>query len=138
TCRDGAPLLISIQNDRVWQVLARDVLGRPEMADDPRYATVVARLENRAAVDAAVTDCFAARDAAALTAQLAQTQIAFGRLNDVVSLLDHPQLRRTTVASPTGPVHLPMPAARHGGADRTFGAIPALGEHTAKVRAEFL
>jgi formyl-CoA transferase len=136
--RDGVPLLISIQNDREWQVLAREVLGRPEMADDPRYATVVARLENRAAVDAAVTGCFAAQEAAPLIDQLARSQIAFGRLNDVVSLLEHPQLRRTTIGSPTGPVHLPMPAARHGGSDRTFGPIPALGAHTAKVRAEFL
>jgi len=49
----------------------------------------------------------------------------------------HPHLRRMTVDSPTGPVHMPAPTAIHDGGVRQYGAVPALGEHTDMVRKEF-
>src|SRR5882724_6795793 len=36
---DNVPILISIQNDREWVVLSTKVLGQPELARDPRFAT---------------------------------------------------------------------------------------------------
>jgi hypothetical protein len=33
---------------------------------------------------------------------------------------------------------VPAPAARRSGEERRYGAIPALGAHTDKVRKEFL
>jgi itaconate CoA-transferase len=56
----------------------------------------------------------------------------------------HPQLRRIDIATPSGVVSYPAPPARDDGtprddgAPRRYGAVPALGEHTAKIRAEFL
>ena len=44
TTRDGQPVLISIQNDREWRSLAANVLGRPELGVDARFATSPARL----------------------------------------------------------------------------------------------
>src|SRR5215211_3498059 len=38
--RDGADILISIQNDREWRILAKDVMGDAALAADPRFATV--------------------------------------------------------------------------------------------------
>src|SRR5437764_15112501 len=38
--KDGADILISIQNDREWRILAKDVIGDPPLAADPRFATV--------------------------------------------------------------------------------------------------
>src|SRR3984893_16332347 len=35
--RDGADILISIQNDREWRMLARDVLGEVALATDPKF-----------------------------------------------------------------------------------------------------
>jgi formyl-CoA transferase len=66
-------------------------------------------------------------------------QIAFARVNDVVGILRHPHLRRVTVDSPNGPIALSAPPARLMGENiENFGPLPALGEHTAKVRQEFL
>ena len=50
----------------------------------------------------------------------------------------HPHLRRITVETPSGPVSYPAPAARSAAASRRYGKVPALGEHTARVRAEFM
>jgi hypothetical protein len=32
---------------------------------------------------------------------------------------------------------MPAPSAIHDGVPRKFGAVPALGEHTDKIKAEF-
>ena len=37
-------VLIGVQNDRGWRALVTDVFGVPELADDPRFATNVARV----------------------------------------------------------------------------------------------
>ena len=69
-----------------------------------------------------------------------RAEIAFARVNDVEAILRHPHLRRVTVDSPSGPIALPGAAGPlHGrGQTPSFGPLPALGEHTAAVRREFL
>jgi itaconate CoA-transferase len=135
--RDGAAILISIQSDREWRILAAGVLGDPALAADPSFATNVRRVERRAETDARVARVFAALDVEPLSEKLAAADIAFARVNDVAGLSAHPHLRRITIGSPTGPVSLPAPAPLCAGQSRRYGAIPALGEHTDRVRAEF-
>lgn len=136
--KGGAPILISIQNDREWVVLATKILNRPDLAKSPRMATNVARVANRAEMDGIVADNFAARDIDELAAALDGAEIAYGRVNDVLELAQHPHLALTKVETPNGPVDMPAPAARHVGDDTAYAALPALGAHTAAVRAEFL
>jgi crotonobetainyl-CoA:carnitine CoA-transferase CaiB-like acyl-CoA transferase len=64
--------------------------------------------------------------------------IAFARVNDTALLSKHPHLRRITVDTPSGPVSTPAPAPIWAGAQRRYGAIPALGEHSEQVRREFM
>ncbi|MBV9291057.1 MAG: CoA transferase, partial [Frankiales bacterium] len=51
---DGHEVVVGVQNDREWARLATQVLERPELAVDEDFRTNVARVRNRAAVDAAV------------------------------------------------------------------------------------
>jgi itaconate CoA-transferase len=136
--RDGTRILIGIQNDREWRVLAEKVLGDPALAADPAFATNRARVERRAETDRKIAAVTSTLDAAVLTQKLADADIAFASVNDVAGLARHPHLRRITVDTPSGPVSYPAPAERHAAATRRYGPVPALGEHTAKVRAEFL
>jgi formyl-CoA transferase len=46
-------------------------------------------------------------------------------------------LRRITVDAPSGTVSTPAPAPVWAAAPRRYGAIPALGEHSEKIRKEF-
>ena len=140
TTQDRVPILISIQNDREWRALAGKVLGKPELAEDKRFATSPARLANRPGTDALVQDWFSANDAEAAVARLDAAGIAFGRVNDWAGLKKHPHLRLMTVGSPKGPVEMPAaPAQWNGGLDMAApGSVPALGTHTAAVRREFL
>lgn len=136
---DKVPILISIQNDREWAAFAAKVLGEPGLKHDARFASNPARLANRTETDAITQACFGALDVATLSARLEEAEIAFARVNEVADVLHHPHLRRMRVASPGGPIELPKPPARWlGEADPAFGPLPALGEHTAAVRREFL
>jgi formyl-CoA transferase len=136
--KDGIDILISIQSDREWGVLADKVLGDTALAADPDFATNIARVKRRAETDARVGAVFGALDADALVEKLSTADIAFARVNGPADLARHPQLRRITVTTPSGPVAYPAPPARRLGETRRYGAVPALGEHTAKVRAEFM
>ena len=134
--KDGADILISIQSDREWRVLAEKVLGDKALAADPDFATNIERVKRRAETDGKVAMAFAALDVYALVEKLAAADIAFGRVNGPAELARHPHLRRIEVGSPGGPLSYPAPA-RTAGAPRKYGAVPAVGEHSEKIRAEF-
>ncbi len=133
--RDGADILISIQSDREWRVLANDVLGDAALAADPAFATNVERVKRRAETDARVQAVFGATDVAALSKKLDAAEIAFARVSDMAVLARHPHLRRITIATPSGPVSYPAPPRARA---KGYGAVPCLGEHSEKVRAEFV
>jgi itaconate CoA-transferase len=134
---DGADILISIQNDREWRVLAGEVMGDAALAANPDFATNLERVKRRADTDGRVQKSFGSLDVATLEKRLAAADIAYARVNDTSLLAKHPHLRRITVGSPSGPVSMPAPAPLRAGQERSYGAIPALGEHTEMVRKEF-
>jgi itaconate CoA-transferase len=136
--KDGADILISIQSDREWRVLAEKVLGDKALAADPAFATNVERVKRRAETDARVAAVFGAMDEAALTQKLSENDIAFARVNATGDLAVHPQLSRIEVATPSGVVTYPAPPARSDATPRRYGAVPSLGEHSAQIWAEFL
>ena len=135
---DGADILISIQSDREWRVLAEKVLGDKALAADPAFATNVERVKRRGETDARVAAVFGAVDEKALTQKLTDNDIAFARVNSTGDLAVHPQLSRIEVGTPSGVVSYPSPPARSDATPRRYGAVPSLGEHTAKIRAEFM
>ncbi len=134
--RDGADILISIQNDREWRILASLVMGDAALAADPMFATVTSRVQHRTETDGKVAAAFATMDVEILSQKLAAADIAFARVNDVAGFIAHPHLRRISVETPSGPVSYPAPAPIRD-TPREYGRIPALGEHTEKVRKEF-
>ena len=79
--RDGVDILISIQSDREWRVLAEKVLGDAALAADPDFATNVERVKRRAETDGKVAAVFVTLDADALEQKLAAADIAFARVN---------------------------------------------------------
>ena len=135
--RDDTDILICVQNDREWRVLAKRVLDDQALAADPAFATNVERMKRRAETDARVAAKFATLDAGQIMQKLAAAEIAFAQINTPAELAHHPHLRRITVGTPHGPVSYSAPAEIHASTSRRYGPVPALGEHTEKVRAEF-
>ena len=134
---DGALVLIAIQNEREWAQFCTDFLGAPGLVTEPGYESNRARVANRSMVDARAQQSFRTltRDGAA--ARLRQANIAYGFVNSVADFAQHPALRRISVTTPGGSVMLVAPPAISKGRDIAFGPVPALGEHSAAIRAEF-
>lgn len=79
--RDG-DLMICAGNDAQFRALAR-VLGAPELAEDPSYATNAARVRNRVSLRVRLERALAGGDCAAWSARLAEAGVPAGPLNDV-------------------------------------------------------
>jgi itaconate CoA-transferase len=127
--RDGREILISIQSEREWKKFCADVLGQPELPNDPRFANMVERVRNRALTDSTVGERFGAMTRDELLARLAEADIAFAEVNTMADLSGHQHLRRIAVETPNGVVSYPAPAAIVVGEDRHYGAVPAIGEN---------
>jgi itaconate CoA-transferase len=138
---DDRAVVISVQNDREWVRLATHVLHRPELATDPDFATNQARVRNRARVDELVAQTAGQFTQSELIQQLDQHQVASARISSVHDLINHPQLAERDcwqeVDSPAGPLKMLLPVSRMAGVEPRMDPIPALGEHTAAVLAEF-
>jgi formyl-CoA transferase len=137
--RDGE-ILIGVQNDRGWRTLVTDVFGRPELADDPRYATNIERVARRAEVDGLVADCTCDFSSGDLDERLAKAGIPAAQIRDVAGLVEHPQLsardRWRTVDTEIGPIRALLPPITFEDVELSMGAVPALGEHTDAILAE--
>ncbi len=132
---DGKEIVISIQNEREWQRFCAAILGRPELAADPRFSDNNRRVANRAALDALVAEVFAREPRAALGQRLKAADIAFGNLNTVADFARHPHLRRLATPTPEGAVDVPAPPALV--ADAAPLGVPRIGEHSDAIRREF-
>jgi itaconate CoA-transferase len=137
---DGQPVYLGLQNEREWARFCADVLQRPELADDQRFASNSARVAHQEALDQAITQAFSGLSAADVVARLDSAGIANARMNTMREFLDHPQLtardRWRTVASPVGPLRALVPPISLDGSEPVMGAVPALGEHTDAILGE--
>jgi itaconate CoA-transferase len=133
--RDGREILISIQSEREWKKFCTDVLGQPELPNDPRFANMVERVKNRALTDTTVGERFGAMTRDELLQRLADTDIAFAEVNTMADLSGHPHLRRIAVDTPRGVVSYPAPAPIVVGEDRPYGAVPGIGEQQERTEA---
>lgn len=136
-CGDGKAVLISIQNEREWVMLCREVLGDETIATDPRFSGNTARVANRPALDAIIGKVFSASPRETIVAKLERARVAYGRVSTLEDVVQHPQNRYIEVATPSGPVRCLAPGAIFDGALPSFGAVPSRGEHSASLRAEF-
>ena len=134
---DGSLVLVSIQNEREWAAFCAGFMGETDLPTREGYRSNNERVANRAAVDARVAARFAGLTRGKAAAALTAAGTAHGFVNGVEEFARHPALRRIEVATPEGPVSLAAPAARVTGATPSYGPVPALGQHTAAVRAEF-
>jgi itaconate CoA-transferase len=135
----GGSVQLAVQNDREWRRLCDQVLGRPALADDPRFVTNTARVAARADLHAEIEAALSRYSADQALARLDAAQIANGKLNTVGDLLEHPQLehRWAEVDSPAGPLRaLPSPVSIGAGVTPALGPIPAVGDHTDEILAE--
>ena len=131
---DGV-VMISIQNDREFRTFCDAILGQPDLADDPRFAENPDRVAHRDALTAIIDDAFRQHDRDTLIDRLDAARIACARLNEVADLSDHPFLRNAGVRIAGQMISIADLPVRTDTPRRID--VPALGEHTCSIRAEF-
>jgi CoA:oxalate CoA-transferase len=89
-CADGH-LIIAAGNDGLFRKLC-DVLGRPELADDPRFCSNELRTSNADALKIAIEGALRARTRADWLAALEAAGVPCGPINDVAEVLADPQV----------------------------------------------
>ena len=132
---------IAAGNDRLWQSVC-EVVGAPEWAGDPRFASTTLRAANQAALKEMLEARFAGAPAAQWLERFRAAGVPSAPINGYAEALADPQ---------TAALGLVVPATLPGGhATRTVGCpirldgapvavkatFPALGEHTEILRAQ--
>ncbi len=135
--------VVVVETDPQWQALCAG-LGQPELASDPRFATLGARRQHRAALDAHIADWTRPRDARSVESALQAAGVPCGVVATGEELYQDPHLRargfiadvphRTLGSLPLPVVPMRLPT---GAVEPPRGAA-MLGEHNAYVYCELL
>jgi crotonobetainyl-CoA:carnitine CoA-transferase CaiB-like acyl-CoA transferase len=138
----GGEVFIGLQNEREWAVLCDRVLARSDLITDERFATNPDRVKHDDELTAIIEDVLASMTPDEVVARLDAAGIASARLRTPAEFAAHPQLaardRWREADTPGGPVRALLPPVTVPGREPAMGAVPALGQHTEAVLAEFL
>lgn len=136
---DGS-VFFGLQNDREWAAFCEIVLERPDLAADARFRGNAGRAGSRDVLEPILARVLSAMPTDEAVARLERAGIGTARVNDMAALWGHPQLaargRWQDVGTSAGPLPALKPVSGDGWEPR-LDAVPALGEHTETILAEF-
>jgi itaconate CoA-transferase len=137
--QDGQ-ILIGVQNDAGWRTLVEKVLEAPALARDPRFASNVARVRNRAECDAAVAGLTSGWSSVELAERLADSGVPAAQVKDMAEVVEHPQLaardRWRRVRTEQAEVDALLPPVTFRDVEARMGDVPSLGQHTVALLRE--
>lgn len=140
-CSDGKFVALSGSTQAVAMRIF-DVIGRPDMKTDPRFATNVARVSHRDIVDTAVAQWFLTRTRDEALAAMRAAGATVGPVYDIADISEDPHFAQREIVvdvedadNGSLPQHNVFPrfSATAGGFRHP---APAIGEHTAEILAE--
>ena len=122
-----------------------EVIGRMDLLDDPRFASLAARVENRDAVYAVLDGEVRRHRTDDLLARMEAAGVPCARVNNMQQVFEHPQVlhrrMRMSLHHPVyGDVPTIGPAVKYSDFDVTDGwsAPPLLGEHKEAILGDWL
>jgi crotonobetainyl-CoA:carnitine CoA-transferase CaiB-like acyl-CoA transferase len=135
--RNGKYVNLAVATGGDWEVFCRNVIERPDLLEDQRFATVEGRRKNRAVLEEIVEQIFLERDHDEWLARLKKVQLPHGEVRGIAQVLAHPQAiaRKLIreVESPVGKVPVVGNPLRLSGSPARYERIPALGEDTEAI-----
>ncbi|MEP7349455.1 MAG: CaiB/BaiF CoA-transferase family protein [Sphingorhabdus sp.] len=139
-CADGDIFLVA-STLKQFRALA-EVIGQPELANDPRFATVQGRIANRDALLAILDAVFVTRSVADWLAVLEAADVPVSPVNDLDGVFANPQVQHRGLLQEVdhpvaGPLKLVRNPIRMSDADSgTVTVPPGVGEQTDAVLGE--
>ena len=136
----GGKIMLGVQNEREWKILATDVLQRENLTTNPKFRDTASRSDNRDELEGIVSGIFSQWSADEVTRRLENAGIANAKVNDMQGLWDHPQLkarrRWTEVDSEVGKIQALLPPGMSPDVEPRMDRIPAVGEHNQRILKE--
>ena len=129
TCSEGREVVLSVQNEREWLTFCKVVMDDESIAVDPRFVGNRARVQNRTVLDEAVQAVFGQLTYAEAVDRLTEAQTAYGAINSVQDLINHPQLRTREMKVGGRSVQVPASAFVTEWDDSAYRPLPAIDEH---------
>jgi crotonobetainyl-CoA:carnitine CoA-transferase CaiB-like acyl-CoA transferase len=139
--KDGRHIqLVFLQPDRYWSEFCR-LIGRQDLSDDPRFATMQVRRENGAACGAALDEEFAKRSFAEWKELLSHLDAPWAPVQSVPELLDDPQVTANgyvgdVVVDGDAAYRLPAVPVQFDGQPPALRRAPEHGEDTEMLLSE--
>jgi crotonobetainyl-CoA:carnitine CoA-transferase CaiB-like acyl-CoA transferase len=135
---DGPPIVLAVGTNRQFKALC-DVLDRPDLADDPRFATNAQRVEHREALNRVLEARFADFDTEDLLDALHARNVPAGTVRDVPAVFDQPTAQKMTIAPENEPSGLRQTAFPHpDGNAPPLAPPPHYAEHTTAILRDHL
>ena len=136
-CANGEQILIAVQNQREWRRLCDEVLKMPDLADDNKVCDNVARLSNRSFLDEKIKNVLSKISRDEVKKLLNNAKIAFGAVNTIEDVSNHPALRLIKTRTVQGEINVMAPPAQIIEDEDKVLAVPSIGQHTDSIRVEF-
>ena len=141
-CADGRYVVVGGNGDSIYQRLMR-AMGRPEMAEDPRFATNAKRVEHEREIDVAISAWTGANASAKVLEVLREADVPNGPIYSVADMMVDPHFNARgmfeTVSVAGKPLKIPaIPPLLGETPGRTEAPGPRLGAHTDEVLQQVL
>ena len=138
--RNGQYVNLAVASAQDWKVFCRDVIERPDLLTDQRFATFEGRRENRAVLEEVIEKIFLERDHTEWLERLKKAQLPHGEVRGIAQVLAHPQVVARhlirEVESPVGRVPVIANPLRLSDSPARYDRIPDLGEDTGPILKE--
>ena len=134
-------IVLAVGNDGQFRSFC-DVIGLPALADDPKYATNAARVENLEQLETRLIEALASGTIAKWCTDLAAAGVPSGPINTIDRVFEEPQVRHRQMLRDiphplAGTVKQVISPLNFRNAPLSFEkAPPLLGEHTLEVLSE--
>jgi crotonobetainyl-CoA:carnitine CoA-transferase CaiB-like acyl-CoA transferase len=112
------------------------VLRQPALATDARFATNGQRTTHRAELEVLIQRVFDELTYAQAVDRLTVAQTAYGAINSVHDLIQHPQLRTWPMPVDGRPAQIPATPYRTEWDDEAYPPAPRIDEHGPAIREE--
>lgn len=118
-------VIVAANQDTIFKRLS-EAMGRPELSDDPRYATHVARGENQVELDAIINDWTRTKTALDVETQMIEHAVPVGKIYRAKEMLEDPHYAEREAI-------VELPYERYGSV-KMQGVFPKMSKTQGEVR----